>query len=298
MGHRPRRHRPVVASAALRRGAAAAVVRPRPRGRSGRTAYPGWHAATGLWLAVGLLFLSATGLTWSRHAGESFGAGLDALNSRTPRCPPPCRARPHPPTAAAITRATAGRPPCSTRPRPTVSSRSPAARVGRSGRDHARRRRPVGVDGHPGGQHLAGPQGPGCRRPGRGHGDRAQRLRVLAAAGTAERSRYPGPHGVLFGPINQILLAALALGLLCVIVWGYRMWWQRRPTRTDRRAPVGTVPERGRGGWRPLGPRRRRTRRPRRRLGAAGVRGDPAGVPRRRPRRRGWRARRAGATAG
>jgi uncharacterized iron-regulated membrane protein len=35
--------------------------------------------------------------------------------------------------------------------------------------------------------------------------------------------------GYLFGWLNQLLLAALALGLLCVIVWGYRMWRQRRP---------------------------------------------------------------------
>jgi uncharacterized iron-regulated membrane protein len=58
--------------------------------------------------------------------------------------------------------------------------------------------------------------------------------------------------GTLFGLPNQLLLAALALGLLCVIVWGYRMWWQRRPTRADRRAPVGTPPDRGT--WRQLHP--------------------------------------------
>jgi uncharacterized iron-regulated membrane protein len=55
--------------------------------------------------------------------------------------------------------------------------------------------------------------------------------------------------GYLFGLANQLLLAALALGLLCVIVWGYRMRWQRRPTRADRRALVGTPPARG-GWWR------------------------------------------------
>ena len=58
--------------------------------------------------------------------------------------------------------------------------------------------------------------------------------------------------GYLFGLANQLLLAALAVGLLCVIVWGYRMWWQRRPTRADRRAPVGTPPDRGT--WRHLHP--------------------------------------------
>jgi uncharacterized iron-regulated membrane protein len=40
--------------------------------------------------------------------------------------------------------------------------------------------------------------------------------------------------GYLFGPVNQALLAGLALGLICAIVWGYRMWWRRRPTRGDR----------------------------------------------------------------
>lgn len=30
-----------------------------------------------------------------------------------------------------------------------------------------------------------------------------------------------------------------------MIVWGSRMWWQRRPTRADRRTPTGTPPPRG-----------------------------------------------------
>jgi uncharacterized iron-regulated membrane protein len=39
--------------------------------------------------------------------------------------------------------------------------------------------------------------------------------------------------GLLFGLVHQIILAALALGLICMVIWGYRMWWQRRPTRAD-----------------------------------------------------------------
>jgi uncharacterized iron-regulated membrane protein len=42
------------------------------------------HAATGVWLLSGLLVLSATGLTWSRYAGGTFGAALDALRAGTP----------------------------------------------------------------------------------------------------------------------------------------------------------------------------------------------------------------------
>jgi uncharacterized iron-regulated membrane protein len=35
-------------------------------------------------------------------------------------------------------------------------------------------------------------------------------------------------------------------------VWAYRMWWQRRPTRVDRRRPLGDPP--ARGTWRSLPP--------------------------------------------
>jgi uncharacterized iron-regulated membrane protein len=33
--------------------------------------------------------------------------------------------------------------------------------------------------------------------------------------------------GSLFGIVNQLALAALALALILMIFWGYRMWWQR-----------------------------------------------------------------------
>lgn len=56
--------------------------------------------------------------------------------------------------------------------------------------------------------------------------------------------------GVLFGPANQIALALIAAGLVTVIVWGYRMWWRRRPTRDQRRIRLGAPP--ARGTWRHL----------------------------------------------
>jgi uncharacterized iron-regulated membrane protein len=58
--------------------------------------------------------------------------------------------------------------------------------------------------------------------------------------------------GILFGPVNQIVLTLTAIGLLGMILWGYRMWWQRRPTRADRRRPLGDPP--ARGTWRHLPP--------------------------------------------
>ncbi len=52
--------------------------------------------------------------------------------------------------------------------------------------------------------------------------------------------------GSLFGLPNQLLLAGIGIGLAFVVVWGYRMWWQRRPTRGSRLAvgrpyPRGTL---------------------------------------------------------
>lgn len=46
------------------------------------------------------------------------------------------------------------------------------------------------------------------------------------------------------GFVNQIVLALTMVGLITVIVRGYRMWWQRRPTRGSVWA-VGRAPLRG-----------------------------------------------------
>lgn len=46
--------------------------------------------------------------------------------------------------------------------------------------------------------------------------------------------------GVLFGLPNQLLLAAFGLGLCAMIVLGYRMWWLRRPA-ISASSPVQTL---------------------------------------------------------
>jgi uncharacterized iron-regulated membrane protein len=43
--------------------------------------------------------------------------------------------------------------------------------------------------------------------------------------------RVDAPAGELFGVANQVVLVAFGLGMITLIVLGYRMWWQRRPTR-------------------------------------------------------------------
>ncbi|WP_405434494.1 PepSY-associated TM helix domain-containing protein [Micromonospora sp. NBC_00617] len=208
----------------------------------------GWHATTGIWLTVGLLFLSATGLTWSRYAGANFGAGLDALQARAPEISTSLTADPAVPaeTGGGHEHGAAGA--GGVVVSATFDQVSTAARA-------------------------AGLSGPVEIAPAAEPGSAwtvtqvdntwpvaKDRVAVDPATGTiTARSKFAdwpllaqlsglgiqAHMGLLFGLVNQILLAALALGLLCVIVWGYRMWWQRRPTRTDRPAIVGTPPARG-----------------------------------------------------
>ncbi|MEU4338007.1 PepSY domain-containing protein [Micromonospora lupini] len=232
-----------------RRGAARAAARhllvPDLSAGRGVRRTRGWHATTGIWLTVGLLFLSATGLTWSRYAGANFTAGLDALSARTPEISTSLAAVPVEP-AGGHHHADAGA-------GGTVESAA-FDRVLTVARDAG----------------LAGPvEITPAPAPGTAwtvtqtdntwpvHKDR---IAVDPATSTvtarSDFADWPllaqlsglgiqAHMGLLFGLVNQILLAALTLGLLCVIVWGYRMWWQRRPTRTDRHALAGIPPARG-----------------------------------------------------
>lgn len=49
--------------------------------------------------------------------------------------------------------------------------------------------------------------------------------------------------GTMFGVVNQIVLFLIASTLVAMILWGYAMWWQRRPTRGGR--GPGRPPRRG-----------------------------------------------------
>ncbi|MFI8520111.1 PepSY-associated TM helix domain-containing protein [Streptomyces sp. NPDC085481] len=218
----------------------------------------GFHAATGVWLALGLFFLSATGLTWSHYAGDRFGQVLDAAQGHAPELD-------------------------------TTLPDAPAPAGGAGGEEHAGhaghdmsamspKADPADFDKALETARAAGLGGTVTLTP---PADAASgwvvaqsdnvwpvhydRVAVDTARGeVTSRVRwadYPvlakltklgvqGHMGVLFGIVNQILLALIAVGLILVTFWGYRMWWQRRPTREDRSALLGKAP--ARGTWRRL----------------------------------------------
>jgi uncharacterized iron-regulated membrane protein len=228
----------------LRRARGRRLVVQDLRTRKGVRRTRGWHATTGVWLLLGLLILSATGLTWSRYAGGNFSAALDALDA----------GRPAVSTSLDGAAASGGGHHGGATGATADVDNTEADRVLRAARD-------AGLSGP---VEIALPADAASawtvtqvdeRWPVRADA-------VAVDAGTdriIDRENFAdwsvpaklsklgvqAHMGVLFGPVNQILLAALAVGLLCVVVWGYRMWWQRRPTRAGRRALVGAPPARG-----------------------------------------------------
>lgn len=217
-----------------------------------------WHAVTGMWIVVGLLFLSATGLTWSRFAGENVSELRSALNWTQPT------------VDTALT--------------PSTGDDDGGTH---GGHDHG---------GHDHGG--AAPTGSaGIAADNAGYADTALALARSAGVGRADAVQIAIPSdtdtaftvtevrapwqfspntavvdptadrvvavnwfadwpvaaqlaslgialhmGLLFGLLNQLVLFAVAVALIAVIVLGYRMWWQRRPRSSHR---PGRAPARG-----------------------------------------------------
>ncbi|MFF7215740.1 PepSY-associated TM helix domain-containing protein [Streptomyces sp. NPDC008238] len=212
------------------------------------------HAATGVWLALGLLFLSATGLTWSHYAGDRFGRFLDAVKGHAPALD------------TSLPGAGTGSGPAQEGHAGHGGGRSTAAADPAAFDTVLAVARDAGLGGR---VELTPPADASTAWTVAQDDDRwpvhYDRVAVDAARGeVTSESRWadhPAPAklsklgvqghmGLLFGLANQIVLAVVALGLVLVICWGYRMWWQRRPVRADRAAPFGRAP--ARGTWRRL----------------------------------------------
>lgn len=207
-------------------------------GTTGRARTLSWHGAVGTWIAAALLFLSATGLSWSQLAGENITALREAMRWETP----------------------------------TVSTQA-HHHEGHSGHHgHQLGTADVALD-----QVLASARGVGITNPveiqlpadtgsayvvqqtGREWPSKQDAAAVDPTTGEVTEVLRFADHplmakltrwgidahmGLLFGLPNQLLLAAVALGLATMILLGYRMWWQRRPTGRGFGPPVP------RGAWR------------------------------------------------
>ncbi|MGW8887384.1 PepSY-associated TM helix domain-containing protein [Streptomyces sp. NPDC055749] len=207
-----------------------------------------WHGSLGLWAVTGLVLLSATGLTWSKYAGENIGAVQDQLGGATPV------------VSAAL----------------DEGAPSGGGEHAEHGGSHEGTQLPAmtGIDRVLASARVAGIDGKltvVMPEEGTGFvvketdtqfpvhldsvaidpadGEVIDELRFSEHPLLAKLTRFgiDAHTGVLFGLANQLALAALALSLVLLIVWGYRMWWLRRPTKERGLSAGRPMP---RGAWR------------------------------------------------
>lgn len=191
-----------------------------------------WHSTLGLSLLIGLLFFSATGLTWSRWAGDNIGVARAALGMSTPSVSTALDGAE--PVAAAGEHAHHGG--------MTMSRLQPATpalfdQVLATARE-------AGIDA--GKVEIVPAAGPD-RAWTVTEIDRSWPTQVDAVAVDPRSLRitdridfatFPiaakltrwgidAHMGSLFGLANQLLLAVTALGLAVLVAFGYLMWWRR-----------------------------------------------------------------------
>ncbi|WP_405181507.1 PepSY domain-containing protein [Nocardia sp. NBC_01377] len=217
------------------------------RSVQGRARTLNWHGATGVWIAAALLFLSATGITWSPYAGEHVTDLRAAMSWQRPQLDTDLTG-----AAAATDGAHDGHGGMHTEP---VDIAGVDLDHVVSVADRAGVAAPV---------EITVPTEPG-QAIGVAEAAKAYRLTTDSAAidpATMQVTSAVDYHrdysliaeladwgirghmGILFGLLNQLLLLAVALVSITVIVRGYRMWWQRRPTRGAAWA-LGRPPLRG-----------------------------------------------------
>lgn len=202
-------------------------------------------------LALGLVFFSVTGLTWSQWAGSNIDRMRSELGWMTPQVNTQLSGDARPPADPHAEHHGMGMMPGMTMPAGPVNPPDSdweraleAARAGGILAEHVELRQP--------------------RRAGSAwmvtEVDRRWPTRVDAVAldprhfQITDRTRFAdfplvakltrwgvdAHMGVLFGLANQLLLAIFGGGLCLMIGLGYRLWWRRRPAPGSR-GPVSTL---------------------------------------------------------
>ncbi|AIS01819.1 PepSY-associated TM helix domain-containing protein [Streptomyces glaucescens] len=212
----------------------------RLRGTTGRRRTLGLHGTVGAWAAAGFLFLSATGLTWSAYAGANIDELRTSLGGATPALAATAAGdhaehggtspgdRQAAPGAGldevlAAARAEGLTDPVEIQPPADASSAYVVKQVQRSwpGKQDS-----VAVD------------------PATGEVLDVLRFADYPVLAKLTRWGIDLHSGVLFGLVNQIALMLLAASLILLVLWGYRMWWQRgRGSAFGRPIPRGAWAE-------------------------------------------------------
>ncbi|WP_282374957.1 PepSY-associated TM helix domain-containing protein [Pseudomonas sp. PS01302] len=198
------------------------------------------HRTTGLWLLLGLMFFSATGLTWSRYAGENIGVFRNKFGWSTPTVSttldPASHVEAHDEHAEHHHHAGAMSMP--EIPAQSTQFLQVLATARSAGIDAAK------VEIKPG---LNDTNAWVVREIGMGWPTQVDAVSIdpknLKIVDEARFADYPiaakltrwgidAHMGALFGLANQLILVVTGLGLVSMVIIGYMMWWRRRPALT------------------------------------------------------------------
>ena len=208
-----------------------------------------WHGVLGLWIAVFLFFLSATGLTWSEYAGKNVSELRQTLSWTSPSLNTSLTGEAAP-ESGGHDHGHSGHSPALNSDFDPVGKSDAALGLARA----------AGV-GTKGPVTITYPTSPDEAYTV-SEAQAAWRITQNSAAVDPTEGRVTDVNwfadwplmaklsswginlhmGLLFGVLNQLVLFAVACALVVVIVRGYQMWWQRR--RRGSHFPA-TAPPRG-----------------------------------------------------
>ncbi|MDQ1124782.1 PepSY-associated TM helix domain-containing protein [Microbacterium trichothecenolyticum] len=217
------------------------LLRPN-RSHRGYRRLSSWHSAVGIWVVVGAVFLSATGITWSTFAGAHVADLRSAIGEGTP----------------SLTTSLDGAP---------AAAGGHAGHGGAASGESAADADPAtfdavlavarGVNADSGAVEIRPPAAAGkawvVQEIHRSFPTQVDAVAIdgstMQVTDRVDFADYPVlaklsrwgidlHSGTLFGLANQLVLLALALGIAALVVLGYAMWWTRRPTRGLAAAPA------------------------------------------------------------
>ncbi len=218
------------------------LVRPR-RGATGYRRLFGWHTSLGVWLVLGALFLSASGITWSTYGGANVSALRSALSWQAPSLETTVGgdaggADPHADHGVVSAPTAAVSPDAFDEVLAVAQTENvdvglieirPPASAGQAWVvQEIQRSFPTEVDAVAiDGDTLAV----------------VDRVDFADHPFMAKLARWAiDIHmGSMFGVVNQIVLFVVASGIAVMVVLGYAMWIRRRPTRDPSRR-AGSAP--------------------------------------------------------
>jgi len=219
--------------------------------RKGYAKTRSWHASLGIWLSVGALFLAATGITWSTYGGANVSDARAALSWETPSVETHLEGSSSGDEHAGHNHGSSG-----SSEVPSAAAVDPILfdQVLAAGRDAGFNSAQLEIITPAAENEAWSMRDVSLALPAPKVHSVSVNPENLEAHDVLYFDDYPFVAklaqwgiwlhmGTLFGLANQVLLLGISLGIMAMVIFGYVMWWQRRPRHGS--PALGRAPRRG-----------------------------------------------------